>query len=102
MQYVLPVAASGFFGLIYVGYPLMLLPLFAAKENGKHAAAVPDAGGVDGRYCGAVCGQSVWPAQAGTGAEPQQDMGRCAGASLAGAVLVAGILALACALAGSA
>lgn len=35
LERVLPVTAEGFFGLIYVGYPLMLLPMFYAKENGK-------------------------------------------------------------------
>ncbi len=31
---VLPMTAAGFFGLIYVAYPLTLLPLMIARENG--------------------------------------------------------------------
>jgi phosphatidate cytidylyltransferase len=34
LERALPTAASGFFALIYIAYPLSLLPLFAQKENG--------------------------------------------------------------------
>lgn len=34
LERVLPITAAGFFGLIYVAYPLTLLPLMIARENG--------------------------------------------------------------------
>jgi phosphatidate cytidylyltransferase len=34
LERVLPISAAGFFGLIYVAYPLTLLPQMAARENG--------------------------------------------------------------------
>jgi phosphatidate cytidylyltransferase len=34
LERVLPISAAGFFGLIYIAYPLSLLPLIWASENG--------------------------------------------------------------------
>lgn len=34
LERVLPIAAAGFFGLIYIAYPLTLLPQMIARENG--------------------------------------------------------------------
>jgi len=34
LDHALPIAASGFFALIYIAYPLSLLPLFAQMDNG--------------------------------------------------------------------
>ena len=34
LERVLPIAAAGFFGLIYIAYPLPLLPQIIARENG--------------------------------------------------------------------
>ncbi len=100
MQYVLPITASGFFGLIYVGYPLMLVPQFAARENGRtlllFLMLVVWTGDIAALYVGKAIGRhklapSLSPNKTWEGAA----------ASLAGAVLVAGILALVCALAGA-
>ncbi len=96
---VLPVTASGFFGLIYIGYPLMLLPLFAAKENGKtlllFLMLVVWTGDIAALYIGKAFGRhklapALSPNKTWEGAV----------ASLAGAILVAGLLAVACTFAG--
>ncbi len=100
LQAVLPVTASGFFGLIYVGYPLMLLPLFAAKENGKtlllFLMLVVWTGDIAALYVGKAFGRhKLAPALS-----PNKTW-EGAAASLAGAVLVAGILAFICAVLGA-
>lgn len=100
LQDVLPIAASGFFGLIYVGYPLMLVPLFVAKENGKtlllFLMLVVWTGDIAALYVGKAFGRhKLAPALS-----PNKTW-EGAAASLVGAVLVAALLALGCAFVGA-
>ena len=100
LQQVLPIAAAGFFGLIYVGYPLMLLPLFAAKENGKTLLVflmlVVWTGDIAALYIGKAFGRrKLAPALS-----PNKTV-EGAVASLAGSVAVAGVLVAICDLAGA-
>ncbi len=91
----LPLTAQGFFGLIYIGYPLMLLPLFFAEENGKalliFLMLVVWTGDIAALYVGRAFGRhklapALSPNKTWEGAI----------ASLAGSVLVAGLLAAVC------
>ncbi len=100
LSFVLPIAASGVFGLMYVGYPLMLVPLFVAKENGKtlllFLMLVVWTGDIAALYVGKAFGKhklapALSPNKTWEGAL----------ASIAGAVLVAGLLALVCTLVGA-
>ncbi len=95
LQNVLPIAADGFFGLIYIGYPLMLVPQFVARENGKtlllFLMLVVWTGDIAALYIGKAFGKrklapALSPNKTWEGAI----------ASLVGSVLVAGMLALAC------
>ncbi len=99
LQHVLPVTAAGFFGLIYIGYPLMLVPQFAAKENGRtlllFLMLVVWTGDIAALYVGKAFGKhrlapALSPNKTWEGAI----------ASLLGAVLVAGLLAMVCAYVG--
>jgi phosphatidate cytidylyltransferase len=90
----LPVAASGFFGLIYIAYPLTLIPLFAQKDNGPtlllFLMLTVWTGDIAALYVGRAYGRhkfapSLSPNKTWEGAA----------ASLAGSVLIAYLLALA-------
>ena len=100
LQSVLPVTAAGFFGLIYIGYPLMLVPLFVARENGKtlllFLMLVVWTGDIAALYIGKAFGRrklapALSPNKTWEGAV----------ASLVGAVLMAGLLAAVCSLVGA-
>lgn len=95
MERVLPTTAEGFFGLIYVGYPLMLLPNFFAKENGKtlliFLMLVVWTGDIAALYIGKAFGKhklapALSPNKTWEGAI----------ASVVGSMLIAGLLALVC------
>jgi len=95
LKYTLPVAAEGFFGLIYIGYPLMLVPMFFAKENGKTLLVflmlVVWTGDIAALYIGKAVGRhKLAPALS-----PNKTWEGSA-ASLAGSVLIAAGLAGLC------
>ncbi len=100
LERTLPIAAEGLFGLIYVGYPLTLLPLFFAKENGKtlliFLMLVVWTGDIAALYVGKVFGRrKLAPALS-----PNKTWEGSA-ASLFGSVLIAAVLMLVCEVVGA-
>ena len=91
LERVLPVAAGGFFGLIYIAYPLTLLPQMEARENGPalllFLMLVVWCGDVAALYVGRAFGhRKLAPALS-----PNKTwLGSVA--SLAGSLLIAGVL----------
>lgn len=99
LERVLPIAAAGFFGLIYIAYPLTLLPQIAAKENGPtlliFLMLVVWTGDIAALYVGKAFGKrKLSPALS-----PNKTQ-EGAIASIAGAVLIAAALAGVCELFG--
>jgi phosphatidate cytidylyltransferase len=96
---VLPISAAGFFGLIYIAYPLSLLPLIWASENGPtlliFLMLVVWTGDIAALYVGKAYGRrKLAPALS-----PNKTQ-EGALASIAGSVLIAAILAGVCELLG--
>ncbi len=92
---VLPISAAGFFGLIYIAYPLSLLPLIWASENGPtlliFLMLVVWTGDIAALYVGKAWGRhKLAPALS-----PNKTQ-EGALASLLGSVAVAGLLAGVC------
>jgi phosphatidate cytidylyltransferase len=99
LERVLPISAAGFFGLIYVAYPLSLLPLIWARENGPtlliFLMLVVWTGDIAALYVGKAIGKrKLAPALS-----PNKTQ-EGAIASIAGSVLIAGLLAGVCELLG--
>ena len=73
---VLPIAAAGFFGLIYIAYPLTLLPQIIARENGPtlliFLMLVVWTGDIAALYIGKAFGKRKLAPRT----EPEQDAGR--------------------------
>jgi phosphatidate cytidylyltransferase len=95
LERVLPIAAAGFFGLIYIAYPLTLLPLLWARENGPtlliFLMLVVWTGDIAALYIGKSFGRrklapALSPNKTREGAI----------ASLLGSVVIAGLLAAVC------
>lgn len=95
LERVLPIAAAGFFGLIYVGYPLTLLPQIIARENGPTLLVflmlVVWTGDIAALYVGKALGKrklalALSPNKTQEGAL----------ASLLGSIAIAGVLAGVC------
>lgn len=96
---VLPIAAAGFFGLIYIAYPLTLLPQIEAKENGPtlliFLMLVVWTGDIAALYVGKAFGKrKLAPALS-----PNKTQ-EGALASIGGSVLIAAVLAGVCELFG--
>jgi phosphatidate cytidylyltransferase len=96
---VLPITAAGFFGLIYIAYPLTLLPQIIARENGPtlliFVMLVVWTGDIAALYVGKAFGKrKLAPALS-----PNKTQ-EGALASLAGSVLIAAALAGVCELVG--
>ena len=90
---VLPITAAGFFGLIYIAYPLWLVPQFEAQENGialvLFLMVVVWTGDIAAMYVGKAFGRhklapALSPNKTWEGAL----------ASIGGAVIMAGVLAV--------
>jgi phosphatidate cytidylyltransferase len=95
LERVLPISAAGFFGLIYVAYPLSLLPQIWAKENGPtlliFLMLVVWTGDIAALYIGKAFGKrKLAPALS-----PNKTQ-EGAIASIVGSVLIAGLLAGVC------
>ena len=95
LERVLPIAAAGFFGLIYVAYPLTLLPQIIARENGPtlliFLMLVVWTGDIAALYVGKAFGKrKLAPALS-----PNKTQ-EGALASLAGSVAIAGVLVAVC------
>ncbi len=95
LERVLPIAAAGFFGLIYVAYPLTLLPQIIARENGPtlliFLMLVVWTGDIAALYVGKACGKrKLAPALS-----PNKTQ-EGALASLMGSVAIAGALVGVC------
>lgn len=92
LERVLPIAAAGFFGLIYVAYPLTLIPLLVAHENGVALVLflmlVVWTGDIAALYVGKAFGRhKLAPALS-----PNKTW-EGAAASIGGSVAIAGLLA---------
>ena len=92
---VLPTTAEGFFGLIYVGYPLMLLPMFAAKENGKTLLVFLMLVVWTGDIAALYIGKSFGKHKLAPALSPNKTW-EGAIASVAGSMVIAGILVAVC------
>lgn len=95
LERVLPISAAGFFGLIYIAYPLTLLPQIIARENGPtlliFLMLVVWTGDIAALYVGRYLGKrKLAPALS-----PNKTQ-EGALASLVGSVVIAAILALVC------
>ncbi len=95
LERVLPIAAAGFFGLIYIGYPLTLLPQIIARENGPtlliFLMLVVWTGDIAALYVGKTFGKrKLAPALS-----PNKTQ-EGALASLLGSIAIAGALAAVC------
>ncbi len=95
LERVLPITAAGFFGLIYVAYPLTLLPLMIARENGPTLLVflmlVVWTGDIAALYIGRAFGKR----KLATALSPNKTQ-EGALASLTGSVIIAAILAAVC------
>ena len=96
---VLPIAAAGFFGLIYIAYPLTLIPQIIARENGPtlliFLMLVVWTGDIAALYIGKAFGKRKLAPELSPNKTQEGAL-----ASLAGSVLIAGALAGVCELVG--
>ena len=99
LERVLPIAAAGFFGLIYIAYPLTLLPQIIARENGPtlliFLMLVVWTGDIAALYIGKAFGKRKLAPELSPNKTQEGAI-----ASLAGSVLIAAVLAVVCDLVG--
>ena len=99
LERVLPISAAGFFGLIYIAYPLTLLPLIWARENGPTLLVFLMLVVWTGDIAALYIGKSYGRRKLAPALSPNKTQ-EGALASIVGSVVIAGILAGICELFG--
>ena len=99
LERVLPIAAAGFFGLIYVAYPLTLLPQMEARENGPTLLIFLMLVVWTGDIAALYVGKSMGKRKLAPALSPNKTQ-EGALASIVGSVVIAGVLCGVCELFG--